>query len=271
MRKVDLHLHTYASDGEWSPQELLQALDHKGIKIFSVTDHDDVSSVTAVAQLVEDRPDLIFIKGVEGTVTYRGREHHILTYGIDEKEDKLLELLTFNRNVREKANDALMTWLNTAYPQVSAEGYEAYDYDPYQGGWRAYSYLKDHGIIENLKDYFAKTKTFNYEKIFVDPEAYIPAMKALGYKTVLAHPPAYSEGDLYGREHLDYFRSLGMDGIECYSQYLKNPENAAYYRAYCDEYDMMITGGSDCHGSFAGRQIGNPDVDETMVKLKNLI
>lgn len=267
-RKVDMHLHSYASDGQWSPEELLEQIDKNNIKIFSVTDHDDVDCTPKMTALVKDRADLTYIKGVEGTVSYKGVEHHILTYYIDPSNETLLKLIAFNKATREAYNDALMDWLNSDYPYVSKEAYKSYVYNPFQGGWRAFGYLQDTGVIRNLKDYFSITNAFHFVKHFLLPEDYIPQMAALGFKTVLAHPPAYAEGDLYEEQHLDYFRELGLSGIECYTKYLKDQGNSQYYVDYCNKYNLMITGGSDCHGGFAGRRIGHPDVDETMVRLK---
>lgn len=267
LRKVDLHLHSYASDGEWSAKEIIEELDRNSISIFSVTDHDDVRCVTEIDEQIRFRSDLTYIKGVEATVTYKGREHHILTYFIDAYDPGLLEVLERNRQVREAYNNALMDWLSKSYPHISPEAYRNYIYNPFQGGWRAFGYLIDNGVIDSLGDYFAKTRDFYYEKIFISPEYYLAKMKKLGYKTVLAHPPAYVEGDFYEEEHLDHFRELGLDGIECYSQYLNDPVNAEYYVAYCQRYGMMITGGSDCHGNFAGRRVGYPDLDESMIRL----
>lgn len=267
-RKVDLHLHTYASDGQWSPEEVIENLDKNNIKIFSVTDHDEVDCTPKMTELVKDRDDLTYIKGVEGTVDYKGKEHHILTYYIDETNEELLKLIAYNSAAREAYNVALMDWLSSEYPNVSTDDYKRYVFNPYQGGWRALCYLQDAGVVSGLQDYFAKTKGFHFEKQFLLPEAYIPKMAALGYKTVLAHPPAYAAGDIYDEGSLDYFRELGLSGIECYTTYLKDPSNSQYYVDYCNKYNMMITGGSDCHGGFASRHIGHPDVDETMIRLK---
>lgn len=266
-RKVDMHLHSYASDGEWSPEQVIENIDKNNIKIFSVTDHDEIGCVAQVAELVKERLDLTYIKGVEGTVIYKGMEHHILTYYIDETDVALLKLIDYNRKVRNDYNSYMIEFLRENYPELSVEGYNAYDYNPYQGGWRAYGYLQANGVIHCLEDYFSVIKGFNYEKKFLTPEAYIPKMAELGYKTVLAHPPAYTEGDIYEVEALDYLRNLGLHGIECYTKYLKDQQNSQYYVDYCNRHQMMITGGSDCHGGFVGRRIGHPNVDESMIRL----
>lgn len=266
-RKVDLHLHTYASDGEWSPSQVIENIDKNNIKIFAVTDHDEVACIPGLLPLVKDRDDLTYIKAVEGTVTYNGREHHILTYAIDETNEELLEMIAYNRKVRDVSNERLIDWLSKDYPHISSAGYNAYEYHPYQGGWRAYGYLFENSVVTDIHDYFHKIKGFEDQRIFMSPEIYLPKMKALGFKTVMAHPPAYTNGDLYDEKHLDYFRKLGLAGIECYSKYLKDQSNSRYYVDYCNKHDMIITGGSDCHGGFVGRRIGDPDVDESMIRL----
>lgn len=268
MKKVDLHLHSYASDGEWSPEEILQQVDDHQLKIFAVCDHDVVDCVPRMMDLVKDRQDLEYIPGVEASVLYKGREVHILTYYIDPSDERLLKLLQKNNDYRENSNMCLMEYLGEQYPEVSLEGYHAYKYDPYQGGWKAYMYLKDLGLADNIKEYFSKAKGFKVEKDFVSIEDYISKVRDMGYVPVLAHPPAYAEGDLYDIEDLDYLRSLGLGGIECYTQYLADPKNSQYYVDYCNKYDLLITGGSDCHGAFAGRAIGRPTVYEHMIRLR---
>jgi len=191
-----------------------------------------------------------------------------LTYYIDPYDDSLLKVLRKNVDYREGSNAKLMTFLHRKFPQVTIEGYEAYEYNPYQGGWRAYGYLESLGVIKNIGDYFRIIKGFYLKKGFVSAEEYISKVVELGYVPVLAHPPAYTEGDLYDVKELDYLRSLGLKGIECYTKYLKDQSNSQYYVDYCEKHDMIITGGSDCHGGFVGRKIGHPDVDETMIRLK---
>ena len=264
-RKVDLHLHTYASDGEWSGEQLIKELDKNNIKIFSVTDHDETACVPIVERLVRDRKDFAYIKGTESTFTYMGKEHHLLLYGIDEKDQQLQALLKANRDVRMAYDLNMIDWLSSKYPQISVEDFEAFDYNPYQGGWRTYGYLEERGVIAGLKDYFFKSKDFKYKKVFQNPETFLPQLIDMGIEPVLAHPPAYTDGDIYDMVHLDRLREMGIKGIECYSQYLEVESNSQYYVDYCKKHNLMITGGSDCHGGFAGRRIGHPDVDESMI------
>lgn len=264
--KVDLHIHSYASDGQWSGKEIIEHIDQHQVKMFAVSDHDEVGCVAELADLVKARPDLKFIKAVEISVTYEGRECHILTYGVDEKDQKLEEILKANKAIRDEYNDELIQYLGAAYPQVSLEDYKSYDYYPYQGGWMTYCYLVDRKVISGLSDYFQKINGFDYEKKFPTPDVMLKKLNDLGYTTILAHPPAYVDGDIYPEESLDYWREIGIQGLECYTQYMENQDSAKYYVDYCDRHKLMITGGSDCHGGFAGRHVGYPDVSASMLR-----
>lgn len=266
-KKADLHIHTFASDGQWSEAELLKEIDAHDIKIFAVSDHDEIGALAGLDKLTKDRLDLTFIKGVEISTTYEGREHHILTYGIDEQDQGLIDILDENRQIRDDYNDRLIEFLKPIYPEIGLEDYHEYVYNPFQGGWRTFGYLKDRGVITDLGDYFTKIRGFDYEKKFYHPKEMVAKLNALGYVTILAHPPAYAEGDLLEAKVMDNYIGYGIQGLECYTQYMKDLNHAQYYVDYCNKHDLFITGGSDCHGGFAGRKLGYPAVSEDMLKL----
>lgn len=266
-RKVDLHIHSYASDGEWSPKQLLEHVDAKNIKIFAVCDHDETACIPYMQELTWHRDDLEYIKGVEITSTFKDREFHILTYYINEEDGKLQNLLEYNRKQRIDYNTKLIEFLNKRYKEISLEDFEAYDYNPYRGGWEMYHYLMDKGMIFNLSDYFVFVKDFQGKMVFHDPTDLIPKLNALGYTTILAHPSGYTKGDLLEESTLEYFRNIGIQGIECYTNYLSDPNNSQYYLDYCKKNGLIITGGSDCHGSFVERKLGQPHITENMISL----
>jgi hypothetical protein len=72
------------------------------------------------------------------------------------------------------------------------------------------------------------------------------------------------------KELLEIWKYFGIDGIECYSPYFENREDAVYYVKYCKENDLMISGGSDCHGKFNERSIGVPKVTWTDTILEKI-
>jgi predicted metal-dependent phosphoesterase TrpH len=90
--KIDLHIHTSASDGTWSPEVLIQNVTKAGIKIFSVTDHDTVKNIAAVSDLAIGT-NLTFIRGVEINTSNKGQFFHILGYSIDTENERLNNIL----------------------------------------------------------------------------------------------------------------------------------------------------------------------------------
>lgn len=154
------------------------------------------------------------------------------------------------------------------YVEISVDDYSKYVYNPKQGGWRLYGYLVERGLIHEVNDYFDLVKDFNFKPHFKEAEEVIPLLLEVGAIPILAHPPAYIEGDLYPIEKLDFWRKLGVKGLECYTQYTKVQSNSKYYVDYCNKYGLYISGGSDCHGGFVGRQLGYPKVTEDMIRIK---
>ena len=78
---IDLHLHTLASDGYWTPADLINGVADRGFKVVAVTDHDNQRSVVEAMRIGAER-DLLVIPGVEMTTTWNGRQVHLLVYGL---------------------------------------------------------------------------------------------------------------------------------------------------------------------------------------------
>jgi 3',5'-nucleoside bisphosphate phosphatase len=80
--KVDLHLHTTASDGTWTPRRLVRNIIDAGIRLFAVTDHDTTDNIAEMAMLAGEY-ELKFIPGVEVNAAWENNNYHILGLGID--------------------------------------------------------------------------------------------------------------------------------------------------------------------------------------------
>jgi len=79
---LDLHMHTRASDGRWTPETLVEKAASLGLRVMAVADHDAVDSVAPVAELAAAR-GIAAITGVEVTTRWDGRQWHVLIYGAD--------------------------------------------------------------------------------------------------------------------------------------------------------------------------------------------
>lgn len=269
--QVDMHMHTKASDGTQTPIELLDEINEKGIKIFAITDHDSVDNVREMMTLTKDT-DIVYIPGVEISMTYEGKEIHLLTYGVEPENEGLKKILVDNIGVREIFNLKIIKHVKTLNASVSVEDYLAYDRDPSWGGWKAENYLREIGAIHHVGDLFDMLGSMEERMTFRSPDEMIPALKALGAKIILAHPPAYYGGAELSAEFLDHFKTLGIDGIECFSPYYKEETQSEYYTSYCEDNNLMISCGSDYHGVFIRtRHLGYPEKYRDELSIEALI
>src|SRR5512136_1962723 len=97
--RIDLHMHTTASDGLLSPGELVWAVRDADLQIFSVTDHDTVDALPEVKKHA-GRFGLQLIPGIELSAMWRKFEFHILGYFVDPADETLLAFLRGRRDAR---------------------------------------------------------------------------------------------------------------------------------------------------------------------------
>ena len=102
--RTDLHIHTTASDGCWTPERLIKGIIKHGIQLFAITDHDAVDSVNET-EMLSQNISAQFIKGVEINSTFHEKTIHVLGYGIDPRSPTLLDLLMENRSQLRSANN----------------------------------------------------------------------------------------------------------------------------------------------------------------------
>lgn len=269
--RMDMHIHTTASDGTQTPKELMAELKETGIDLFSITDHDNIGNIREMIDLAQDE-EMTFIPGVELSATYKSKEIHLLTYGIDPENESLRAIVAENQRIRDEHNEAIIGFAAEKIDAVSLTGYKTYQRDPSVGGWKALNYLCDQGVVEGLYDFFDIISDFGRQLTFHGPEVLLPKLKDLGLTVILAHPPAYFNGEELDEAYLDHFRKLGIDGIECYSPYYKEEGASDYYVDYCNAHDLIVTNGSDYHGGFIpSRKLGYPNRSITPKALENLL
>lgn len=264
--RIDLHIHTSGSDGTWSLTQLLVKLEQTGIEIFSITDHDSIASVKELLArpLEEERH---FIIGAEISCTYQNREYHLLAYAFNPQEQELLELLAYNQEQREKYNRTIVKFVQGFTPSVSLKDYLSYQNPIEKGGWRSLNYLVERGVICTIGDFFNLAGECEEKMVFLPPQQVIKVIKGAGGFPFLAHPSAYQGGKLLPEKDLKEWEGMGIAGIECFSPYLARIKDADYYLDFCRRNKLMISGGSDCHGEFSPRELGNPPIKLKQLKL----
>lgn len=249
---VDLHIHTYYSDGTMSPKEVVEDAKRKNLGIIAITDHDVLDSYEEL-KVEAEKAGIIAIRGVEIDSIFEGHLVHLLAYKFEDNE-KLFKLINHAKEQLLETSIELIRRMENDYKGISLEDYNSYEYERRKGGWKGIHYLHDRKITEGLFDgvkFYGKYDC-GHEK-FAFPsvgEVCNTVHDANGY-VVLAHPCNYYSNKNKEEilEKLEILKSLGIDGVECYY-----PANSDLMTntclEFCKDNNLIITAGSDGHGDF---------------------
>lgn len=269
--RADLHIHTTASDGTWNPTELIEEARRIGLAMLAVTDHDSIANVEETAVLAK-KAGIKFLTGAEICSTKADLNFHILGYGIDISNKQLLELLEYNTALLDKKDTDSIRLLARDGWNVDISEFANYSYDRRRGGWKALAYLIDKGLCTGVDDFFKRIFTAEHSLGF--PE--FPSVKevvgiihAAGGAAFCAHAASGFHGP--GLEQvLNILAEESFDGFECYHSN-HSEEDTKLLLQYCCRHKLLISGGSDCHGTFvASRNLGEPYIDTSMLNLSGL-
>lgn len=241
----DLHVHSTLSDGYLTPRQLVEKACREGVKVLSLTDHDSVGGIDEATQ-VADELDLLFVPGVEFSAILAERELHILTYFIDHEDPDLVEQLDFLR--RARACRARRTAELFHELGVFFDFDEVLDEsgDGVIGRVHLAKVLVANGIATDVSDAFSRFlghgKPFYLPKESADPIALLSLISRIGGRAVLAHP-GVNRVDRY----IPMLVEAGLSGIEVYHP-LHTTEQVQRYLLLAQQFDLLVTGGSDFHG-----------------------
>lgn len=266
--RVDLHVHTTASDGTWTPVELITEASKQHLGVLAVTDHDSVGNVVECKRLAKAE-GIRFIEGTEINSTKAGMNFHVLGYGIDIDNPHLKELMAHNIYLMEQIDIKSIALLEQAGWSVDVEEFKRYTYDRRRGGWASLAYLIDKRLCTGVNDFFKRIFTKEYElgfPCFPSISQVIKTIHEAGGIAICAHAASGFHGP--GLEKvLDLLRVEAFDGYECYHSN-HSEEDVKRLLLFCQENNLYITGGSDCHGNFVpGRFLGEPRVEVKQIRL----
>jgi predicted metal-dependent phosphoesterase TrpH len=248
---IDLHLHTYASDGFWSPSDLVDDLVTRGIAVGAVCDHDTQDSVLEAIALGERR-GVTIVPGTEVTVWWDDRQWHLLVYGI-RPDDERQEARPF-LDLMAEHDRQFMALAVDARRRVEASGRPIPSL-PAEVGVRKQmpihvlrAMIRDRHV-PRLKEaaelVVALGGNFTYDTPMGDVVA---AAHAGGGVCVLAHPGRADLGPALTARKLDVLlRSIPLDGIEGHYRTYTDADTARY-RSMAETRGLLIGAGSDSHG-----------------------
>lgn len=247
--KADLHTHSTASDGQYTPAELAVLVKKRGAEVWALTDHDSVAGA-GEAKRAGEALGLRVVQGVELSADdYLNL--HILGYGFSMPAlQKWFDSLQGGRNDRKyRIRDFLRTkGLEIPLDEVDEEAAGGSVGRPHFA-----KVMLRHGMVTTRKeafDLYLDTPEFQKIEKGTKPRAQecVEWIKAAGGMVSLAHPYQIVLGT--GKEDLDgLVRRLvgyGLDAVECYYP-IHTSEQTAEYLAIAEKYGLRVTGGSDFH------------------------
>jgi 3',5'-nucleoside bisphosphate phosphatase len=252
-RRVDLHAHTYFSDGLWSPEAVVALAVERGLGALAITDHDSVEGLPRA--LAAAGGSLELVPGIEMSTSLDGMDLHILGYYLDAEHPELRARLAGFRTERLDRALAMVERLRGLGAPVEAEVVLALAGPGVVGRPHVAEALVRAGHADTMDDAFRRYLGMQGEA-FVPrpafrPEEAIALLDAAGGVSVLAHP-----GAMLGDVVVERLAAAGLRGIEVW-----HPQHGAStvrrYRALAQRLGLIETGGSDFHGPLRSTTLGD--------------
>ena len=261
---ADLHLHSAFSDGTFSPEQMVARGKRAGFAALALTDHDTVEGCARMAAAC-GAAGIEFITGAELTAEHKDTELHVLGYFLDVTNKKLLAELARCQAVRQNRIREMVARLNAL--QVALNADEVFELANCGSPGRPHvaRSLVNGGHCRSLDEafehYLKRGRPAWVPKAKMSaPEAIELIHQASGL-AVMAHPGLNRADDL-----IPDLVAAGLDGLECYHTKHTN-RVARHYLEMAEKLNLLVTGGSDCHGKSKGRPlIGTVKLDYAHVE-----
>jgi predicted metal-dependent phosphoesterase TrpH len=260
MPNFDLHCHSSISDGVLTPAQLIQRAAEKGVDVLALTDHDDVSGL-AEAEVAARAVDIVFVRGVEISVTWSGVTLHIVGLNVDPEQPALLEGLTrIQEGRRERAERIGDELARHGIPNAFAGALRHAGNQRLIGRTHFARFLIEQGVCKDVrsvfKKYLVRGKPGYVSHEWTSLENAVSWIRASGGQAVLAHPGRYDIKGKATRRLLGEFKTIGGEGVEVVTG-SHTPDQHALFAELAEVYGLLASRGSDFHAPGEhGRELG---------------
>jgi predicted metal-dependent phosphoesterase TrpH len=249
---ADLHLHTNFSDGTYTPEELAMEGGRHGLAAMALTDHDTLEGCERMAAACAGR-GIEFIFGTELTAEHNGHELHLLGYCLDMGNETLLAEVAKFQLVRQNRIREMVARLNQLGMPLQAEAVFAIANCRSPGRPHVARALVQAGLCASLDEAFERFLKVNrpawVPKFKMSATKAIELIHQAGGVAVMAHPGLNRTDEI-----IPGMVAAGLDGIECFHS-RHSTATAGHYLEIADQYELIVTGGSDCHGMNKGKPL----------------
>ncbi len=246
MDHADLHVHTTASDGALAPEQMVAKARRAGLRALGITDHDTVSGIDrAIAAARQEGVEIV--PGVEINTDHDNDEVHVLGYYPDLHDERFLELLAGLRGSRHSRLGVMIEKLSSLGMPISQERVLEIAGGAAPGRLHVAKALCERHFVQDVKEAFTKYLATGgpayVGRAKLDPAGAVEALLAAGAVPVLAHP-----GFISSPAVLPELVERGLMGLEVYYPG-HDPGTVVSLLRQAEEYGLLVTGGSDSHGS----------------------
>lgn len=247
---IDLHTHSTASDGEFSPTELIDLAIKKNIEALAITDHDTIDGLDEAQKYAQGK-EILFIPGIEIKAKSEKGQMHILGLDIDYNNIDLQNKLNLLINKRNTRNNEFIKYFQNIGFDITLEELQKISRGGVIGKPHFAKLLMQKGYACNtesvFRNYFNCPPLSEIKDFIYNPEEVISMIKKANGIAILAHPQKLKLDDIELEKKVLELIKYGLCGLECYHSE-QTIEEMKKLRALADKYQLWITKGSDYHG-----------------------
>jgi len=269
--KVDLHVHTTASDGLLSPKAIVSKAKENKIDILAIADHDTIDGIPEAMNAANEK-GIRLIPALEISANHE-KQIHILGYYVDYKDLKFQSFVNKLKNSRENRNQKMLKKLESFGFEITVEELKS-NAEGNIGRPHIADLMLKKGYVstfaEAFEKYIGNNKPCYVPKKRPDIRKAIETIRKYKGIPVLAHPKyTYLEGEEL-ENFISYLSSIGLGGLEVYYSKHNKGEEATYLRL-AEKFSLIPTAGSDYHreGDVFGMELKKEYVDK-LIALKTV-
>ena len=247
--KSDFHIHTYFSDGVFSPEKIVDTAIDVGLEVIALTDHDNVLSYKIAKDYIKNNDKkLEIIQGVEINTLYKNFEVHILGYMMDAENEDFKTLLKTQQSARISQVNEIITLLS------KKEGikikFEDIKKQVAEGGSIGRPHIAKAitnaggtgSVMEAYSKYIHNDSPVYIPRKTVSPQDAVEIIYEAGGIPVIAHPHDIDIAEPLIKDLMTH----GLRGIEAYHR-KHSPACVEYFSSLAENLGLIVTGGSDFH------------------------
>ena len=247
MSKVDIHIHSTASDGRLSPEEVVRKSAELGLTVIALCDHDTVDGIAPALTAAKAFPWLKVIPSIEVSTDVSNGEAHVLGYFIDYTDHKLLARLERMRNSRRGRAQRMIAKLRNLGINIEWQRVQEIAGSGSMGRPHVAQAMLEKGYISSIKEaftnYISRDGPAYAEREKMTPAEAVAMILQTKGLPVLAHPFTTNDPEAMIIE----LKKAGLVGIEAhYDGYSADEVNQLVDLA--NKHNLIATGGSDYHG-----------------------